>query len=232
MQNQNNRLTYQRFQSNTDLSRYLKAIGYPVGIFLLTMFAINRFNLFGVNIIAPMTGIMWLCGVIVAWFLPSHRHDTLKETHITIGVYLISLIVFKELVAKISGVSSEMLMATYNQAIPVTSGQAFSGYLQTMLWITTIMTPVGFIGMQVKTMSEMRYTPMVICVSLSVSCLWDGRNHETMTPQSHMMPVMGAMILTPNSLNLLMANMVSRKMPTGYPTAFRYRDKSALDWER
>ena len=152
MQNQNSRLTYQRSQSNADLSRYLKAVGYPVGIFLLTMFAINRFKLFGVNIIAPMTGIMWLCGVIVSWFLPSHRHDTLKETHITIGVYLISLIVFKELVAKISGVSSEMLMATYNQAIPFTSGQAFSGYLQTMLWITTIMTPVGFIGMQVKKM--------------------------------------------------------------------------------
>ena len=120
------------------------------------MFTIHRFTLFGMNIIAPMTGVMWACGVIVGWFLPSHREATLRETHITIGVYLISLIIFKELVAKISGVSSEMLMATYNQAIPVTSGQAFSGYLQTMLWITAIMTPVGFLGMQVKKVFTMR----------------------------------------------------------------------------
>ncbi len=49
-----------------------------------------------------------------------------------------------------------MLMATYNQAIPVTSGLAFSGYLQTMLWITTIMTPVGFIFMEVKKVFTMR----------------------------------------------------------------------------
>ena len=57
------------------------------------MFTIHRFTLFGMNIIAPMTGVMWACGVIVGWFLPSHREATLRETHITIGVYLISLII-------------------------------------------------------------------------------------------------------------------------------------------
>ena len=51
-----------------------------------------------------------------------------------------------------------MLMATYNQPIPVTSGAAFSGYLQTMLWITTIMTPVGFIVMEVKKLFTLRRT--------------------------------------------------------------------------
>ena len=156
MQGTNQRLTYQRAQANADMTRYLKAVAYPAGIFMLAMFVINRFNLFGVNIIAPFTGIMWVCGLFVAWFLPSHRASTLRETHITIGVYLISLTIFKELVGAISGVSAEMLMATYNQAIPVTSGQAFSGYLQTMLWITTIMTPVGFLGMEVKKVFTMR----------------------------------------------------------------------------
>lgn len=156
MQGQTQRLTYQRAQANADITRFAKAVAYPIGLFMLAMFVINRFNLFGVNIIAPFTGIMWLCGLVVAWFLPSHRAGTLRETHITIGVYLVSLTIFKELVGAISGVSSEMLMATYNQAIPVTSGQAFSGYLQTMLWITTIMTPVGFLGMQVKKMFTLK----------------------------------------------------------------------------
>jgi len=156
MNSDSKRLTYQRSQGSADLTRYAKAIGFPAGIFLLTLFTVHRFNLFGVNIIAPMTGIMWICGILVSWFLPSHRKTCLRETHVTIGVYLISLTVFKELVSAISGVSAEMLMATYNQAIPVTSGQAFSGYLQTMLWITAIMTPVGFIFMQVKKVFTMR----------------------------------------------------------------------------
>lgn len=156
MQGSNPRLTYQRAQSGADMTRYFKAIAYPIGIFILAMFTINRLNLFGLNIVAPMTALMWVCGVVVGWFLPSHRDSVLRETLITIGVYLVSLIIFKELVGTISNVTSEMLMATYNQAIPVTSGQAFSGYLQTMLWITAIMTPVGFLGMQIKKMFTMR----------------------------------------------------------------------------
>lgn len=150
------RLTYQRAQANADIYRYAKAVAFPCGLFLLAMFTIKHFNLFGINLIAPMVGIMWVCGIIVGWFLPSQRRSVLRETHVTIAVYLISLTVFKELVASISGISAEMLMATYNQAIPVTSGQAFSGYLQTMLWITTIMTPVGFIFMEVKKVFSLR----------------------------------------------------------------------------
>lgn len=143
-------MVYKRAQANVDFMRYAKAIGFPITIFLLTMFTIDRFNLFGINIIAPLTGVMWGCGVIVGILQPSHRRSVLRETLITMGVYLVSMIVLKELVSTISGVSSEMLMATYNQAIPVTSGEAFSGYLQTMLWITAIMTPVGFVFMQLK----------------------------------------------------------------------------------
>lgn len=150
------KLVYQRAQASADITRYIKAIAYPIGIFLLMMFTINRFNLFGVNILAPLNAIMWLCGVAVAWALPLQRRSVLRETHVTITVYLITLMLLKELVASISGVSSEMLMATYNQVIPVTSGAAFSGYLQTMLWITTIMTPVGFITMQVKKVFSFR----------------------------------------------------------------------------
>ena len=152
----NDRLTYKRAQSNADISRYLKATAFPVGDFLLAMFTIDRFKLFGYELIAPLTAIMWLCGVIVAWFLQSQRRSVLKETHVTIAIYLISLTVFKELVAAISGVTAETLMAAYNQVLPVTSGAAFSGYMQSMLWITTIMTPVGFIFMQVKKMFTLR----------------------------------------------------------------------------
>ena len=155
MERTEEKLTYKRAQSNADIFRYLKAIALPVFNFLLAMFTIDHFNLFGYDLIAPLTGVMWGCGALVAFFQPSHRRSVLKETHVTTAVYLISLIVIKELISTISGVSAEMLMATYNQVLPVTSGAAFSGYMQSLLWITTIMTPVGFIFMQVKKLFTM-----------------------------------------------------------------------------
>ena len=158
MEKSQERLTYKRAQANADLFRYVKAVAFPVGIFMLAMFTIDRLNLFGVNIVAPLTSVMWIVGIVVGLIQPSLRRATLRETHITIGVYLISITLFKELVASISGISSEMLMATYNRRIPVTSGAAFSGDLQTMLWITTIMTPVGFIVMEVKKLFTLRRT--------------------------------------------------------------------------
>ena len=149
-------LTYIRKQASADMFRYIKAVGFPIGCFFLSMFAINTFGLFGADLIAPFTAAMWVCGVIVGLVLPSHRSGILRETHITIAVYQISLMVVRAIVPMVSGVSSEMLMATYNQAIPVASGQAFSGYMQTLLWITTIMTPVGFIFMEIKKVFTLR----------------------------------------------------------------------------
>ena len=49
-----------------------------------------------------------------------------------------------------------MLMASYNQAIPLTSGSTISGYLQTLLWIASVMTPLGFVGMQGKKIYSFR----------------------------------------------------------------------------
>jgi len=147
---QNQSLTYRQSLSGADIYRYIKAVGLPVSIFLLAIFIIVRFAAFGSNLVAPMTGIMWVAGAICALILPSHRATILTETHVTIGCYLLALAGIRELIALVSGVSSEMLMASYNQAIPLTSGSTISGYLQTLLWISAIMTPLGFVGMQGK----------------------------------------------------------------------------------
>lgn len=154
---ENNTLTYKHSNTSANAMRYLKAIGFPVGIFLLALFCISRFAAFGLNIVAPLTGAMWVFGVICALLLPSHRGSILTETHVTIGCYLLALTGVRELIALVSGVSSEMLMSTYNQAIPLTSGSTISGYLQTFLWITAIMTPLGFFGMQGKRVFTFRH---------------------------------------------------------------------------
>ena len=143
-------LTYRQSVSGADISRYIKAIGLPVGVVLMAMFVISRFAQFGNNLVAPLTGIMWAIGAFCALILPSHRSNILNETHVTIACYLLALAGIRELIALVSGVSAEMLMASYGQAIPLTSGSTISGYLQTLLWISAIMTPLGFVGMQGK----------------------------------------------------------------------------------
>lgn len=144
------KITYKQKVNGSDIFRYVKAIGLPTSVFLIAMYVISKFAGFGTSLIAPMTGAMWGIGVIAALILPSHRSTILTETHVAIPSYLITLTVIRELISIISGVSSEMLMASYNQAIPLTSGSAVSGYIQNLLWITSVLVPLGFIGMQVK----------------------------------------------------------------------------------
>ena len=56
----------------------------------------------------------------------------------------------------ISGVSTEMLIASYGQIISLTGGSAVQGYIQNILWISAIMVPIGFIGMQAKKLVQFR----------------------------------------------------------------------------
>ena len=143
-------LTYRHGNGAKDILRYMKAIALPVGIFLLCLFCISSFAGFGTIIVAPLTGVMWGFGVLCAILLPSHRNTILNETCVTIGCYVAALVVIEQLISLISGVSAETLMAAFNQVVSVTGGSTFAGYLNTFMWITTIMTPIGFVGLQVK----------------------------------------------------------------------------------
>lgn len=143
-------ITYKQSMSRSDMFRYMKAIGVPLSIFVISLLSIQSLAMFGTKLVAPLTAIMWSVGVVCAMIMPSHRQSILKETHIAIVGYLVAIVSLKEVVALMAGVSSEDLMAAFNQAIPVTSGSAISGWLQNMMWIAAAMTPVGFVGMQVK----------------------------------------------------------------------------------
>lgn len=152
---ENKELVYRNRNTDETFS-FLKGVVPIIALFFFSIYTIQIFNLFGKNVLAPFTAIMWAFGTATTIVLPSQRKETIKETEVTIGIYLVSLIVVRELVKKISGISAEMIMATYNMNMPVTSGSAFSGYLQTMMWIITIMTPVSFIGLQIKKIFTMR----------------------------------------------------------------------------
>ena len=56
----------------------------------------------------------------------------------------------------ISGVSTEMLIASYGQLVSLTGGSAVQGYIQNILWISAIMVPLGFIAMQAKKLVQFK----------------------------------------------------------------------------
>ena len=88
--------------------------------------------------------------------MPSHRKDIIKETLTFIATYNATLLGLRELIAITSGVSSQMLMATFGQPLATASANTIPGYLQSMLYISAAMIPFGFIGMQGKRILQFR----------------------------------------------------------------------------
>lgn len=149
-------ITYKHGISNKEMSGYLWAVGFPTLVFALAMVVIMQFGRFGANLIAPMTGAMWVCGAACGLILPSHRKNILTQTHWTIIGYLVGLLGLREVIRLVSGTTTQMLMATYQQAMPAASNTSLSGFLEYMLWILTVMVPIGFLVMQGKTIMLFR----------------------------------------------------------------------------
>ena len=69
------------------------------------------------------------------------------------GLYLIRL-----LIGLAANTSSEQLMASYSQAMPVSTGSTIAGYLQSMLWILAFLSPITFLTMMGKKLVTFRKT--------------------------------------------------------------------------
>lgn len=149
-------LTYKQNMSKSELFRVIKAIGLPLLVFGLGLFTISNFANFGAKLLCPLSGAMWMAGLIVAFFMPSQRQETLNQTMVICTIYFLALLGLKILLAIVSGVSSEMIAASYDQAIPTATGNAIPGYLQTMMWFVAVLLPVGDISMQAKRLFQFK----------------------------------------------------------------------------
>jgi len=152
------KITYKENITGQDLSKYIKAIAFPLIGFSMSLYTINEFGAFGSGLISPLTAVMWVTGLIVALVLPSHRKGTLNETIVAVTGYSIGLMGLRLAIQLTSGVSTEMLVASYGEMMNLTGGSSASGFLQNMLWIVSVMTPIGFIGMQGKKLFQFRRT--------------------------------------------------------------------------
>lgn len=154
----NERITYKQKLTSQELSGYIKAVLLPIAVFFLALIVISRFGAFGKNIMAPVCCAVWGFGVIVALKAPSQRKTTLNEVYGMIAGYCAGLYVIRILIGLAANTSSEQLMASYEQALPQSTGSTISGYLQSMLWILAFITPFTFLGVLAKKLISFRKT--------------------------------------------------------------------------
>lgn len=150
-------LTYKQNMSKTAVFHVIKAIGCPLIVFGLGIFTISNFANFGTKLICPAAGIMWFLGFFVALLMPSQRKEVLNQTLIICTIYFCTLLGFKVALGIVSGVSAEMIAASFNQSIPTSTGNAMPGYLQNLLWFSAIGIPIGQVGMQGKRLLQFQH---------------------------------------------------------------------------
>lgn len=144
--------TYVKKASGQDLSKIVRAVAFPVAVFFLSIFGITIFQNFGRLLMAPCIGFMWITGAVVAWYMPAQRKSIINETLTFIASYNGTLLGLRELVGMTSGISAEMLMATFGQPLSVATANTIPGWLQNALYASAAMIPLGFLGMEGKRM--------------------------------------------------------------------------------
>lgn len=154
MQNENikdnQKLVYKDSLDHADIIGFFKAISAPSIVFILCLFTIYKFAKFGRIVISPLIVLMWGIALFCAFIMPSQRESIIKETLTTIGVYCCSILLLRAFMIIMSGASNGVLEASFDISIPETSGTTVIGYIQNILYIGSVLTPLGFIGMQVK----------------------------------------------------------------------------------
>lgn len=149
-------LTYKQNLSKTELKQALIAIGAPLGTLILGIFTITNLANFGTKLICPLSAVMWILGLIVATLMPAMRKEVLNQTLITCSLYYLAILCLKILLGIVSGVSSEMIAASFDQAIPLATGNVIPGYIQNIMWFTAVGVPIGFVTVQGKRLFQFK----------------------------------------------------------------------------
>jgi len=130
-------MTYVTKTNREDSFAMMKAVAIPAIVFGLEIFTISSFAAFGTKIISPASAIMWIVGFVVALLMPPERTEVLRQTMMMCSIYCLTLMGLKLALGLVSGASSEMIAASYGQAIPTTTGNTLPGIVQNILWYSS-----------------------------------------------------------------------------------------------
>lgn len=121
------------------------AIVIPIAVMCLGLFTISNFAAYGKAVICPALSIMWVFGSVAALILPDDRKKMVDYTMGTCVMYCLALIGLKMALKIVSGASAEMIAASYNQPIPLATGNTLPGVVQNFMSIGTLFIPLGFL---------------------------------------------------------------------------------------
>ena len=80
-------LVYRQNMSRNEARKNLKA-PRSSGCFLPPDYLLTEsFGAFGRKLVCPLSGFMWIVGVVVAFLMPSQRNDTLNHMLLMLSVY-------------------------------------------------------------------------------------------------------------------------------------------------
>lgn len=149
-------LTYKQDLTRAEMKHVAIAIGAPLGVLALGIIAITNLANFGTKLICPLSAAMWIIGLLVATLMPAMRKEVLNQTLVVCAMYYLGLLALKILLGIASGVSSEMIAASFDQAIPTATGNVIPGYIQNIMWFTAVGVPIGFVSLQGKRLFQFK----------------------------------------------------------------------------
>ncbi len=149
-------LTYGQNMSKSEIKNVFIAVGGPVGTLAVGLFTIANLANFGTKLICPLSAAMWTLGFIVALLMPAMRKEVINQTLVTCCMYYLAILALKILLGIVSGVSSEMIAASFDQAIPLATGNVIPGYIQNIMWFTAVGVPIGFVTVQGKRLFQFK----------------------------------------------------------------------------
>lgn len=149
-------LTYKTYSAKKEAGKVLAAILIPIATLAVSLFTIFNFANFGTKLLCPFIAVMWLAGVIIAILVPQQREELLHRTQKIILAYCAVMLLLKVGIGVASGVSSEMLAASFDQAVTLTGGNTLPGILQNILNIYVYIIPLAHFSLLVKTFLNFR----------------------------------------------------------------------------
>lgn len=143
--NAKTKLVYSSKVSKELFKANLKIILLYAIIFIFWIVVVKMYANFGVKWVVPSISAMWIVGAVTTYFVPDDRENTVKSTRNAVAGYLLFLFLYRFVIQYIGNISSAELAVSLGINITATAGMAISSWLQNILLITSVMTPVGYL---------------------------------------------------------------------------------------
>lgn len=138
-------IVYSNIYSKQQIVSTVKIVLFYAFELVLWLIVAKLYLNFGTKWITPAVSAMWVMGAVTTYFIKEEREAMIKETKWTILGFLGFLFLYRGVIGLVSSITSEQMGAALNITMPAASGMAAAGFLQNILWIVSVMTPIGFL---------------------------------------------------------------------------------------